>query len=1021
MDQLEDIPVEYTPAPLWAWNDLVTKEKINQMLVEFTEQGIYQVFVHPRPGMITEYLGDEWWELWEHTLLKGKELEMKIWIYDENSYPSGFGGGHVNVEMPQSYINGAGLEPISLTILKEKDIRNYHLILRKIGNSFADITNGASNYLDKEGEYLAFKIWYYPEDQGRFAGYSYVDLLYKGVTEKFIEVTMRGYERRFSEELGSMIPGIFTDEPNIYTGGAPKTVIRWTPDLFEEFESKYGYELQTYLPSLLENIGDFRNIRHDYYALLLDLFVEIWARPRYEYNESKNLTWTGHYWEHGWPNPRHGADNMAMYAWHQYPGIDMLFNTEATRPDQFGNIRAVKELSSVVNQRGKERALSETYGGSGWDLTFEEMKRFGDWQYALGVNFLNQHLSYMTIKGRRKGDFPQSMSYHTPWWEHYKPLNDYFSRLSLALSSGQQVNRILVIEPTSTTWMHFGPEHDADHIGSQGSIDDYRDAFHDLLIVLEKHQIEYDLGSEFIIKDHGKVNESHFFIGERSYDVIVFPPKFENFETETYALINQYLQNGGKLMHYSEFPGFIDGNMSRKSKTLKERYPDQCLQILDLEDVSAYQNYFGSSFKPSDPVNWDGRVFHHRREFTDGQLLFFVNFDKEAESNIDFLTKGESVSIIDPVSGDIWDYPSSKNKEFLHVTASLAQAGSILFIIHDKKKNGLKKWDPVFSKTITGNLTKEIISEINRIGPNSLTLDYCDVEFADKVFIDTYFYKAQDSIFKHFLGEIYEFNHNPWSIGTQFRSEIIDKYYFEKGTGFTASYPFYLNDDFQPSELKAVVEWAHLYSISVNGIAIQPLEDMWWLDRTFNVFDIVSQLRPGKNVITLQADPMNIHAELEPIYLIGNFHLASFENGWKLIEESDLSVGSWKDQGMPFYSHDVSYAKTVEYQNDKRYFVKLNDWNGTLVHILVNSKKVGIIGWKPFQLEITDYLNPGENSVEVVVTGSLKNQLGPHHNNPAHGLVTPWSFFFAPLHQPHGDQYDLLDYGLLSDYDIIEL
>ena len=75
----------------------------------------------------------------------------------------------------------------------------------------------------------------------------------------------------------------------------------------------------------------------------------------------------------------------------------MLFNSD-TRPDQFGNIRAVKELSSVVNQLDKSRALSETYGGAGWELTFDDMKRLGDWEYVLGVNFLNQHLAHMTLK-----------------------------------------------------------------------------------------------------------------------------------------------------------------------------------------------------------------------------------------------------------------------------------------------------------------------------------------------------------------------------------------------------------------------------------------------------------------------------------------------------------------------------------------------------------------------------------------------------------------------------------------------
>ena len=48
-----------------------------------------------------------------------------------------------------------------------------------------------------------------------------------------------------------------------------------------------------------------------------------------------------------------------MYAYHQIPAIDLLYNSQTERPDQFGNIRSVKELSSVVNQFGRERALAK--------------------------------------------------------------------------------------------------------------------------------------------------------------------------------------------------------------------------------------------------------------------------------------------------------------------------------------------------------------------------------------------------------------------------------------------------------------------------------------------------------------------------------------------------------------------------------------------------------------------------------------------------------------------------------------
>ena len=105
-----DPPSEYRSAPLWDWNEQISEEGIDFQMKEFKKAGIGGVFVHPRPGLLTEYLSEDWFHLFDYTVQKGKELDMKVWIYDENSYPSGFAGGHVPAEMPDSYKHGTGLK-----------------------------------------------------------------------------------------------------------------------------------------------------------------------------------------------------------------------------------------------------------------------------------------------------------------------------------------------------------------------------------------------------------------------------------------------------------------------------------------------------------------------------------------------------------------------------------------------------------------------------------------------------------------------------------------------------------------------------------------------------------------------------------------------------------------------------------------------------------------------------------------------------------------------------------------------
>ena len=128
------------------------------------------------------------------------------------------------------------------------------------------------------------------------------------------------------------------------------------------------------------------------------------------------------------------------------------------------------------------------------------MKRIGDWLEVLGINTIDQHLSYITIRGARKRDHPQSFSYHEPWWDAYHVLAEYFTRLSLALSQGEQVNRILVIEPTTTAWMYQKAD------PSQAArLKELGDGFQKTINALEAAQVEYDIGCEDIIARHGSV------------------------------------------------------------------------------------------------------------------------------------------------------------------------------------------------------------------------------------------------------------------------------------------------------------------------------------------------------------------------------------------------------------------------------------------------------------------------------------------------------------------------------------
>ena len=166
---------------------------------------------------------------------------------------------------------------------------------------------------------------------------------------------------------------------------------------------------------------------------------------------------------------------------------------------------------------------------------------------------------------------------------------------------------------------------------------------------------------------------------------------------------------------------------------------------------------------------------------------------------------------------------------------------------------------------------------------------------------------------------------------------------------------------------------------------------------------------------------MSVYAELEPVYILGNFNLESEAHGWAIIPEGQLTLGQWADQGLPFYKDGISYTKTFDFEQDiKALVIKLNDWQGSVASVLVNGQDAGMIAWPPYELDVTDKLIVGENEISVIVYGSLKNLLGPHHyiGVKTDGFVTPWSFKYAPEKQPAGLDYDLDGYGLFEDFQV---
>ncbi len=180
---------------------------------------------------------------------------------------------------------------------------------------------------------------------------------------------------------------------------------------------------------------------------------------------------------------------MITYRHMQMPGIDQLGL-------HYSLLNSPKSVSSVANQYGIPRRLSESYGISGQNMNFEDRKWLLDWLTINGINFIVPHLALYSMKGERKRDYPPDFSPAQPYWTYNKLFEDYTGRLCYVSTIGKYASDILILHPLESEYL--------------GMPNDCYAKYDKCLNDLQGFHRNYDLGDEQIIADTAKIEKGKF-------------------------------------------------------------------------------------------------------------------------------------------------------------------------------------------------------------------------------------------------------------------------------------------------------------------------------------------------------------------------------------------------------------------------------------------------------------------------------------------------------------------------------
>jgi hypothetical protein len=85
------------PTVLWFWNGTVTPDLVNAQLADMRDKGVTEVLLFPfdTAALRPLFFSEEWFAIVEHALREALRLGMHVWLFNDDFFPSGRGGGFV--------------------------------------------------------------------------------------------------------------------------------------------------------------------------------------------------------------------------------------------------------------------------------------------------------------------------------------------------------------------------------------------------------------------------------------------------------------------------------------------------------------------------------------------------------------------------------------------------------------------------------------------------------------------------------------------------------------------------------------------------------------------------------------------------------------------------------------------------------------------------------------------------------------------------------------------------------------
>ena len=498
------------------------------------------------------------------------------------------------------------------------------------------------------------------------------------VIDHFSEKALTNYLKKFDDAFSghnlSSLRSFFNDS---YEVDDARGTANYTPNLFNEFKNRRGYDLREHLPALFGKDTKEKNERvlSDYRETLSDLihdeFTAVWKK--WAHDKGAIIR-----------NQAHGSPANIL---------DLYEEVDIPEIEGVDDLR-IKMAVSAANVSGKKLVSSEsgTWLNEHFKSNLHEIKKSVDRFLLNGVNHVFYHGSNYSPPGEEWPGWLFYAAIHTnprnSLWTDFGALNNYIARSQSFLQNSKSDNDILLYYPIYDRFSSPGEEMIEHFDGVDGHWDGT--VFKQDAELLHGKGYTFDYISDKQIQKT-KVSENLLQTSGNKYRTIVLP-QANYIPLETFRKLTDLVKNGATVVIHKGLPkntaGFdSDGTNEKEYARLKG-----LINFSAVSDGVEEAKLGSGSIVTGDNLEQllqhvkvkreamvDNGLRFVRKRSEDGSLYFISNWsDKKADAWVPLNTDAQKVAIFNPNNGKAGLAEARVKQDGLEVYLQLAPFESVI-------------------------------------------------------------------------------------------------------------------------------------------------------------------------------------------------------------------------------------------------------------------------------------------------------------------------------------------------------